>query len=68
MSRRSEVEVFRFRHAPRNQYYVPRSPQVLFPKSDGVTKMLKAYFAVNPEFIFMTEFGVGGRADVDLIQ
>lgn len=68
VSLRDGVEVFRFQHDDRNKYYVPHSPEVLFPATDGVTKLLRSFFVVNPKMRFMTEFGIFGEENGDLIR
>ena len=65
---REGVETFVFRHDPRNQYCLTQAPNTLFPKVDAVTKLLKTYFTVNPTLITLTELGVMGGGDIDLIM
>jgi hypothetical protein len=65
---RDGVECFEFRHAPRDKYLLPRSPQVLFPREDGVTKLLHMFLAANPRGLFMTELGLQGSPDRNLIE
>jgi hypothetical protein len=47
---------------------VPSSPDVLLPKDEAVTRLLRAFFAVNPLFVFMTANGVIGIPDRDLVS
>lgn len=65
---RPGVETFEFRHDLRNQYLLTLSPDHLFPKEDGVTKLLKSFLTINPRVAFMTEFGNFAQPHVDLIQ
>jgi hypothetical protein len=65
---REGVEIFTFRHHPKNKYQVPLSPRVLFPPDDGVTQMLHHFFASNPLFAFLTEFGPVQGTDTSLIH
>jgi len=68
LSKRDGVETFEFAHDVTNQYCVPKSPDVMFAKDDGVTRFLKVYFATNPRTLFFTEFGVFGEEDLELVQ
>ena len=70
LSARDGVEEFRFRHSPQDKFYVPIAPRELFPKNDGVTKILKAYFAGGAKMTYMTEKGIVEFPyyDEDLIQ
>jgi hypothetical protein len=65
---RDGVESFEFCHAPRDKYLLPRSPQVLFPREDGVAKLLRMFLSANPQGLFMTELGMKGTPDSNLIE
>jgi FRG domain len=68
LASREGVECFEFRHAPRDKYLLPRSPQAIFPAGDGVAKLLRLFLAVNPQGLFMTELGIQGTPDSGLIE
>jgi hypothetical protein len=68
MASREGIECFEFRHAPRDKYLLPRSPQVMFPREDGVAKLLRLFLAANPQGVFMTELGIQGAPDAGLIE
>ena len=65
---RDGVDVFEFRHHPRNKYVVPRSPQILLPHDDAVTRLLEYYLAINPQHFTMTEVGIAGCPHPGLIS
>ena len=68
LSTREGVECFEFCHSPKGKYLVPRSPQVLFPAEDGVTKLLRLFLAATPETAFITEREPQGATHTNLIE
>jgi hypothetical protein len=68
IAKRDGVECFYFIHSSKSKYIIPLSPNLIFPKEDLLTKLLKSLEIVLPKIIMKTELGIYGINNIGLIK